>query len=454
MITRFGKFLLIISTISSYMKFLNVLLLLTLSVIHLNAQTNQVGELIESYRYREAIRLLEEAPQSMENMLLMADCYQQINDYAPALRILDSLSMQYPGNRDILLTGAECAYQSGDPELSLSYWKKINEHAPGNLYLQTRLAVAYYRAGDWQGTIRASEEVFREDSVPMLLRMTGDAHIRLNDGIGLLYYVKAIEKDPADHLALRNLCDFYYSLQMYDTVVTLTDRYLSEVDPDRKSIGQLNGMAHYSSGNYRQAIQRLQHNVELGDSTYTTTYFLGMSYYASKLYFDATKWLEIAYGQAVPEPDVSLLYYYGTSLSRTYDRKKGIQILDEGVNKIEKLQEMLFDFEISLADAHHRSKQLSKAIRYYQSAFSRRPETHSILYNIASIYDEMQDAEEGALTYYERFLKTAPGHLNVNGDPIPQSELKKLTTSELYYRAAAQRVEELQRARFFDQKKK
>jgi tetratricopeptide (TPR) repeat protein len=435
------------------MKFPNVLLLLTLSVIHLNPQTNQVRELIENFRYREAIRMLEEAPQSMENMLLMADCYQQINDYAPALRILDSLSLQYPGNREILLAGAECAYQSGDPDLSLSYWQKINEHAPGNLYLQTRLAVAYYRAGDWHGTIRASEEVFREDSVPMLLLMTGDAHIRLNDGIGPLYYMKAIEKNPADHLAVRNLCDFYYSQQMYDTVVALTDRYLSEIDPDRKTIGQLNGMAHYSSGNYRQAIQRLLHNVELGDSTYTTTYFLGMSYYASKRYFDATKWLEIAYGQTVPEPDINLIYYYGTSLSRTYDRKKGIQILDEGVNMIEKLQEMLFNFEISLADAHHRSKQLSKAISYYQSAFRRHPETPSILYNIASIYDEMADAE-GALTYYERFLKTAPGDLNVNGDPVPQSELKKLSTNEIFYRAAAQRVEELQRARFFDQEKK
>jgi tetratricopeptide (TPR) repeat protein len=163
--------------------------------------------------------------------------------------------------------------------------------------------------------------------------------------------------------------------------------------------------------------------------------------------------LEIAYGQAVPEPDINLIYYYGTSLSRTYDRKKGIQILDEGVSKIEKLQEKLFDFEISLADAHHRSKQLSKAISYYQSAFRRSPETHSILYNIASIYDEMEDTE-GALTYYERFLKTAPGDLNVNGDPIPQSELKKFTTNEIFYRAAAQRVEELRRARFFDQEKK
>lgn len=430
-----------------------IFILLASHIICGYAQTSQVEKLIENYRYREAIQLLKEASQSMENMLLMADCYQQVNDYNPALRIYDSLSVCYPENRNILMAGAECAYQSGDPDLSLSYWQKINEGSPGNLYLQTRLAVAYYRAGDWHGTIRTSEEVFKQDSVPMLLRMAGDAHINLNDGMGLVYYMKAIEKDPADHLALRNLCDFYYSIQLYDTVVTLTDRYLSGINPDHKSIGQLNGMAQYTSGNYRQAIKRLQHNVELGDSTYTTTYFLGMSYYASKLYFDATKWLGIAYARAIPEPDVNLLYYYGTSLSRTYDRKKGIQILDEGVSKIEKLKEMLFDYEVSLADAHHRSKQFPRAIRYYESAFSRRPQTHSILYNVASIYDEMKDTER-ALTYYERFLKTAPAQLDVNGSPVAKSELEKLTTTELFYRAAAQRVTELQRDRFFNQGKK
>lgn len=417
------------------------------------AQTNQVTELIENYRYREAIRLLEVFPQSIDNLLLMADCYQQINDYNPALQIYDSLSVCYPENRNILMAGAECAYQSGNPDLSLAYWQKMNTLSPDNLFLQTRLAVAYYRTEDWQGTIRASEEVFKQDSIPMLLRMAGDAHINLNDGVGLVYYMKAFEKDPADHLALRNLCDFYYSMQLYDTVVTLTDQYLSGINSDHKSIGQLNGMALYSSGNYRKAIERLQRNVELRDSSYTTTYFLGMSYYASKLYFDATKWLDIAYRKATPEPDVNLLYYYGTSLSRTFDRKKGIVVLDEGVDKIGKIQEMLFDYEVSLAVAHQRSKLLSKAIGYYQSAFKRRPQTYSILYNIASVYDEMEDTE-GALSYYERFLKTAPAEFNVDGEPVAQSELEKLTSSELYYRAAAQRVTELQKKRFFDQRKK
>ncbi|MCE5179399.1 MAG: tetratricopeptide repeat protein [Porphyromonadaceae bacterium] len=429
-----------------------IFILLAFHTMYGYAQINQVRELIENYRYREAIKLLEVSPQSIDNLLLMADCYQQVNDYSPALRIYDSLSVCYPENRNILMAGAECAYQSGNADLSLAYWQKMNALSPDNLFLQTRLAVAYYRAGDWHGTIRATDEVFKQDSIPMLLRMAGDAHIYLNDGVGLVYYMKAIEKDPADHLALRNLCDFYYSIQLYDTVVMLTDRYLSGINPDHKSIGQLNGMALYSSGEYRKAIERLRRNVELKDSSYTTTYFLGMSYYASKLYFDATKWLDIAYGKATPEPDVNLLYYYGTALSRTFDRKKGIEILNEGVGKIEKIGEMLFDYEVSLAVAHQRSKLLSKAIGYYQSAFKRRPQTHSILYNIASVYDEMEDME-GALSYYERFLKTAPAEFNVNGEPVAQSELEKLTSSELYYRAAAQRVAELQKKRFFDQRK-
>ncbi len=228
-----------------------IFILLAFHTMYGYAQINQVRELIENYRYREAIKLLEVSPQSIDNLLLMADCYQQVNDYSPALRIYDSLSVCYPENRNILMAGAECAYQSGNADLSLAYWQKMNALSPDNLFLQTRLAVAYYRAGDWHGTIRATDEVFKQDSIPMLLRMAGDAHIYLNDGVGLVYYMKAIERI----LPTIWHCEpvrFLLFIQLYDTVVTLTDRYLSGINPDHKSIGQLNGMALYSSGEYRK----------------------------------------------------------------------------------------------------------------------------------------------------------------------------------------------------------
>ncbi|HOO95315.1 MAG TPA: tetratricopeptide repeat protein [Proteiniphilum sp.] len=416
------------------------------------AQTNLVSEAMRSYRYREALELLERAPESVENQLLKAECYQRLNDFPTALRLYESLTSGKHESVGILTAAADCASQAGENELSLSYCLKARELSPDNLYLKSRVAVAYYRAGDWQGTLTAAEEVFRQDSIPMLLRMAGDAHIRLDDGLGLIYYEKALEKDPADHLALRNLSDIYYSIQLYDSVLVRTGSYLEEIDPERTSIGQLNGMAHYSAGNYPEAIDRLQNNVTLGDSTYTTTYFLGMSFFAMKRYYEAIRWLALAYEQA-PQPDVNLLYYYGTALSRTYDRKKGIAVLKEGVEKIESLQEMLFDYDISLAEAHDRSNEPSKAISYYQSALSRRPESYILLYNIALTYDRM-DEVESALTYYERFVKNIPEDKIDAGAGSSNGPGERTSILEMSYKASLQRMDELRKLLFLRKGKK
>ncbi|MDD2514822.1 MAG: tetratricopeptide repeat protein, partial [Proteiniphilum sp.] len=56
------------------------------------AQPNLVSEAMRSYRYREALALLERAPESEENQLLKAECYQMLNDYPAALEIYKSLT--------------------------------------------------------------------------------------------------------------------------------------------------------------------------------------------------------------------------------------------------------------------------------------------------------------------------------------------------------------------------
>ena len=416
------------------------------------AQHNHVSEAMRECRYREAIELLAREPESVENRLLMAECYQMLYDFNTALNIYESLSNRSDVSVTMLIAASECASQAGNHEVSLKFLLKARELSPYNLYLKSRVAVAYYRAGDWQGTITAAEEVFREDSIPMLLRMVGDAHIRLDDGIGLIYYEKVLERDPTDHLALRNLADFFYSIKDYDYVISRTEDYLTEIDPDRTSIGQLNGMAHYAAGNYQPAIDRLLHNAELGDSTYSTSYFLGMSYYASKLYYDAIKWLALAYKQ-VTQPDVTLLYYYGTAMARTYDREKGIEVLNEGMDKIESLQEMLYDFDISLAEVHDRSNEPSRAISYYQSALSRRPESYMLLYNIALTYDRM-DEIESALTYYERFVKMIPEDKITDSKNISLEAGERTSILEMSYRASLQRMDELRKLLFLRKGKK
>jgi tetratricopeptide (TPR) repeat protein len=177
-----------------------------------------------------------------------------------------------------------------------------------------------------------------------------------------------------------------------------------------------------------------------------------MSYYASQRYFEAIRWLALAYEQA-PQTDVSLLYHYGTALSRTYDRKKGIAILKEGVEKIESLQEMLFDYDISLAEAHDRSNEPSRAISFYQSALSRRPESYMLLYNIALTYDRM-DEIESALTYYERFVKMIPEDKITDSKNISLEAGERTSILEMSYRASLQRMDELRKQLFLKKGRK
>lgn len=423
-----------------------ILLLFLTAWVYASAQAPNAKELMNQFRYKEAVEWLNGQPESVENLLLKAESYEKLYDYPAAIAAYETVFAQDTTRLPIIISLAETYYLAGDSEASLRYWTKALQQSPDNVYLKTKKAVAHYRTSDWKGTIESAKKVFETDSVPMLLRMTGDANLNLlQSDSALFYYTKAIEKNPADHLAVHKLANVYYSAKLYDEAIEITDDYLQKINPNRKTIGQLNGMAHYSAGNYKKAIERLTRNTELGDSTYSTSYFLGMSYYASKLYFFSVPWLEKAY--LINNNDINLLYYYGTALSRTYDRKKGIEILQEGMSKIETFMEMRYDFHLSFAGAYLASGNHAKAAEHYKSALGLQPDQTPLLYNIAHTYDIAKDYKN-AIDYYERFLKTKPKDLDAS-KPIDPHGNEKMDTEEAYYRMTFKRVSELKEELFF-----
>lgn len=414
-------------------------------------QSSELSEAVRNHRYREALERLESADASPDNLLLKAACCRKLYRYNEALDIYEQLLQADPDNLSLQIAAAECASQAGNSRRSLHYWTMADSLSPGNSHIQTQRAVACYKNGNWAETIAQAETVFRTDSVPLLLRMTADAYLYSNNAdSAICYYYKAIDRNPSDHIAVGKLGNIYYAAKFYDATIDLTASYLDTIDSLQVTVGQLNGMAHYSAGNYPEAIDRLQKNVQAGDSSYTTHYFLGMSYYARKLYYDAVQWLEKAYAQN--NGDINLLYYYGTALSRTYDRKKGIKVLTEGVEKIAELNEMLYDFDNSFAGAHLRSGDYAQAVSYYQSALRRRPEQRMLLYHIAHTYDRMKEYRS-AVDYYERFLKTAPKEMDLN-KPMDGNDAEDMTSTEMLYRVARSRIVKLREELFFQSSRK
>ena len=229
----------------------------------------------------------------------------------------------------------------------------------------------------------------------------------------------------------------------------MTEKYLDEINPNQKTIGLFNGMANYAVKNYEEAIDRLKKNVELGDTSFSTNYYLGMSFYRRELYDEATDWLAKAYEQK--DSDINLLYYYGTSLSHTYDIEKGIAVLQEGIGKIEEIYALIFDFEHSSADAYQRLGNYPKAIEYYKSALKRKPEEYQLLYSIAYSYEMIKDYKN-AIVFYEQLLKTAPADLNVENLALAKEE--RMTTKNFYYIISFRRIKELQEKLFMQSGKK
>ena len=426
--------------------------ILILCSVLLAAQSNEVRSALQQYRYKEALLLLENEPETAENLLLKAESFEKLYNYADALTVYKRLLQNNPDDTELLISAAECASQAGDTESALKYWIKADSLSPGNLFFQTKKAMAYYRNGNWQETIESAQTVFQSDSIPLLLRMTGDAFLNLNDPIEAGYcYSKAYEKNPSDHLSLSRICEFYYALGEigYDTVVVMTEKYLNEINPNQKSIGQFNGMANYSSGNFDKAIERLEANIALGDSSYTTTYFLGMSNYGKSWHYEAVKWLSKAY--EINDKDVNLNFYYGTALGRIKNRDKAVEVLQEGMDKIHEMSEKLYGFDVSMAETYQNSNNPTKAIEYYLSAYKRQPNQHNLLYSIAHVYDTAKDYKN-ALATYERFMKTAPKNLDFTRSTPAEGE--KMRMEDFYYMVSFRRIKELQEQLFMQSGKK
>lgn len=412
------------------------------------AQQDSAKQLMQEYRYKEAIEWLDEQPETVNNLLLKAESYEKLYDYDAAIAVYEKVLAQDSTQLSVVIALAESNYQAGDGDKSLVYWTKALQLSPDNVYLKTKKAIAHYRISDWKGTIETSKAVFETDSVPLLLRMTGDANLQLYRlDTALYFYNKAVEKNPSDYIATNKLANFYYSAQLYPEAIETTGAYLENINPNQKSVGQLHGMALYSNGDYKDAIKQLELNTQLGDSTYSTVYFLGMSYYASKLYYESIEWLERAY--LINADDVNLLYYYGTALSRTYDRRRGIEILHEGVDMIERQVEMLYDFDISFAHAYQTNNSYQKAIKYYKSAIKRRPDKAILLYNIAHIYDITKSYKQ-AIDYYERFLNTKPNDLDIS-QPVGTEGKESVQKIAFYYYMTSKRISKLKEELFFEE---
>ena len=99
----------------------------------------------------------------------------KIDTMPKAITIYKQLRQENPDDVGLCISLAECASQAGDARLTKQSWQAADSLLPNNRFIQTQKTVAFHRNGHWAETIEQAQAVLATDSIPLLLRLVGDA---------------------------------------------------------------------------------------------------------------------------------------------------------------------------------------------------------------------------------------------------------------------------------------
>lgn len=317
-----------------------------------------------------------------------------------------------PGAMDegVLAELADCHFQSGAYEDAVGTYFLLSSKAPDNLLYKIRLMQAYSRQRAYPLSLRAGRAILQQDSIPAVLSFVGDSFRQLEQvDSALWYYRRSLAQKPMNETVLSKAVGILIDKEKYDEAIAESEPFLAE-DPDNMTIAPLQGLAYYRKGDYETASKIFQRQEDLGNDTYPIHYYLGQSYWHTKIIYRAEKELLAAW--QLDSSDVNLAY------SIAAVKRDAVRPFERDIKLwLDKALEMLEPDPATMSRIHQqyalgyygREDAWDKAIAHYKEAYRYNPKLISALSTIAYCYQQKKEYKT-AIEWYEKYLKVArPG---------------------------------------------
>lgn len=313
-------------------------------------------------------------------------------------------------DEDVMAELADCHFQSGDYESASGTYFLLASRAPGNIIYKIRQMQIYSRLKAWPNTIQAGKAALQLDSIPAVMGVVGDAFRQMEQSDSALwYYRRSLSLRPRNTAVLSKAMDILIGKEQYDEAISLAAPFLSE-DPDNYTIAPLQGLAYFRKTDYDSAVDIFQRQEDIGNDIYPIHYYLGQSYWRTKVIYRAEQELIAAW--QIDSSDVNLAYYIAAVKSEAYrpfeeDVKPW---LDKAWDMIQPDAALMSRLHQQYGLGYYKKRETwDKAIEHYKEAYRYNPKLISTLTAIAYCY-ELQKDYKHALEWYEKYLKVArPG---------------------------------------------
>ena len=427
-----------------------ITLLLIILPLWANAQTEgEIRKAMDAYDYETPI--LQIAPVAGDSVLtpLRAQALKAMNRHAEALKEWNSLLKEDSTNTKVLIELAEC-YRStnrGD-QASLCYEKAVTLQ-PENKYFRQQQIRTLLAMENYEAARDASHAWLERDTVSATgYKYLGMAYegMALDDpnvlANAFFAYNAAYRRDSLDGQTVAHIASIFNNNNQFADAVNVTETYRL-TDTLNVDVNRQNAKAYCMLKDYKRAVSRYDALKAMGDRSFTTLYYLGISHYGDNWPYGAQENLLEAHKKN--PNDVNVLYYLAKSCARTSWKEEGVEYMEKALelaspqdSTLARLYDGLlecYDF-LPKADPYKKIELIKKVYSYNKK--------YTLYYKIADIYDRQKDYVN-AVHYYEKYMALVPKDkqvaLDEDGNPMPDIDTM--------YQKARRRVEKIKVEDFF-----
>ena len=431
------------------MKQLITLLLIVLPLCVMAQSEADIRKALDAYDYETPIAVI--APVSGDSVMtpLRAQALKAMNRHAEALKEWNSLLREDSTNTKVLIELAECYRLTNRSDRSSLCYAKAVSLQPENKFfrqqhIRTLLATEQYEVARdashaWLERDTVSATGYKFLGMAYEGMATSDPAAKMN---AFMAYNAAYRRDSLDGQTVAHIAAIFNDNEQFADAVSVTETYRL-TDTLHVDVNRQNAKAYCMLKEYKTAVSRYEALKAMGDRSFTTLYYLGISQYCDNWPYGARENLLKAHEKS--PNDVNVLYYLAKSCARSSWKQEGVDYLKLALDIVtpeDSLLARLYDGLVECyrfypkADPYERIDAIKKLYSLNKK--------YTLLYRIADIYDRQKDYAN-AVHYYEKYMTLVPKDKQVALD----DEGKPLPDVDTMYQKARRRVEKIKAEDFF-----
>lgn len=377
-------------------------------VVSVNSPARDLEKCLAGFDFTGAIEVCDsllaaeqEPSQRREIVMTKARCFKRLLRYQEAVETLHpyfktedlELSMEY----------VDCFMKDGNPADAVYFYDLIAQTHTDNFYVLMQLCAASVKARDWQVCIGTGKKALELSQSPLVMSQIGFAYNNIGQkDSSMVYYRKAYAANPLKAGYLSSICNLLLADRKFDEVQSLTAEYL-ERRPESVEIVPVYGLASYFCKDYKNAAPAFQFMKDIGDETYATYYYLGLSQLKLKKTKDAAVNLRLAWQK--DSSDVNLAIYRADAYKFS-EPDSAMLMLNKASRMLTPDSTVVATVAFDKGAVLVRKGDYRSALTFYLEAYNSNPSKTGTVNHIANCYEHLKDWKN-AVVWYEKYLKLA-----------------------------------------------